>query len=419
MGMADHQSVANVNRPPVELQWSGKSDDSLRHIVTGIVDIRGWHSGFAECVCPSCGRIDAALFCDGRFPIVYCFSTGCAAHNATVNAEMVSRTKRIVGESGVKIRLTPQEKAQIQLRRDIKVLEAKAKNLMLPQLLLGKPVPKESWLDVSPYPVADLPVEQHWKALLSGLFEQEDFVPVSSAPDGVRLGHVPPLFWIGELYETGSSDHAVNFKTVVAWLAKGQPYGPQISVCSFKTQLVREGRILQMQDHGSRTKEWVEKKDYLVAESDSISPEQFGLVIRWIQGFATLRAIVDTGNKSLHCWFDIPAPPKRKTPPAPAYTNELWASWGSGGREEHDRLWKEWKNNYKAEIARDEWASQQFFRRKEEFYAILRGLGCDGKMFGLASTARLPGVERRDKNGTPTGRWQQLLFLNPKFSISI
>jgi hypothetical protein len=395
-----------------------KGDNPLRQIVDGVVDVRHWRSGFAECVCPSCDRTDAALFCDGRFPIVYCFSTGCAAHNATINAELISRTKQFVGESGIKIRLTPEEKAQIEFRRNIKILETKAKHLMLPQLLRGKPVAKASWLDVSPYPLISIPVEQHWKALLSGLFMWEDYRPACSAPGGgVLVEYVPPLIWIGELYETGGPEYYINFKTVAEWLAKPRPYGPQISVCSFKDYLFKGNGVLSMANHGSRTKEWVKRKDYFVAESDLISPEEFGLVIKWIQLFATIRAIVDTGNKSLHCWFDMPSSPKPTAPPAPPYVCESLLCWESRARGDNNRLWKEWKTKYKAEIARDEWAARQSFRRREEFYAILRGLGCDGKMFGLASTARLPGVERMDQTGSPTGRWQRLLYLNPKYPV--
>lgn len=342
-----------------------------------------WDKGFADCLCPACGRTDARLFCDGKFPVVHCFGSGCADFNAAINAELANRTKQIFGGRGFKLELTERDKAQIAYRRGLKKVEAQARNRLLPQLLRQPAVNLEQWERESPYPIAETPVEEHWRLLLSGLHKQEKTVAAHVAPGGgLLIGNDPPLVWTGHLWESGTPDYAMNFKTVVDWLALPCPYGPQVSVCTFRSSRHAGGdRHLGLKDCGSRSAEWVRAKDYFVAESDHLSREQFGLILRWVQKFTVLRAIIDTGNKSLHGWFDEPRPPL--------------------ARETH----------------RDKWELTEFYRHRDELYAILRGLGCDPNMFRRCSTARLPGVQRLDEEGQATGRWQRLVYLNPQYPI--
>jgi hypothetical protein len=110
----------------------------------------------------------------------------------------------------------------------------------------------------------------------------------------------------------------------------------------------------------------------LVIESDSLPLEGFGNVVMFVAEHMKLelRAVVFTGGKSVHCWFD--------------YNYLLFL-----GNTHYHR----------------------------ETLAVLTGLGCDPKMFGLASTTRMPGCERMDNDGRPTGNWQRLVFLDPKFSL--
>jgi len=89
-------------------------------------------------------------------------------------------------------------------------------------------------------------------------------------------------------------------------------------------------------------------------------------------GFLTLRAVVHTGGKSIHCWFDFPR-------------------YGSGNA----------------------------YNTNRELHAILAGLGCDPAMFRRAAIARLPGCRRTDKDGNLTDKWQRLVFLNPKYPINL
>ncbi len=384
----------------------------LRQAVAGILEVTRWDKGFADCECPACHRADARLFYDGKFPVVFCFSSGCATQNASVNEELRQRTKQIFGENGIPFKLTKEEKEQVESRRRLKAVEARAKNLMLPQLLKQPSVPLESWAASSPYPMRQVPVPEHWRLLLMALHKQEPAVSPYYVPGkGLYSGFTPPPIWIGELWETGKPEFARNFKSVVDWLKKRRPYGPQISVCTFQPSRYKGNDVLYLRNYASRSKEWVKQRLYLVLESDTLSREQFGHVIRWAMKFLTLRCIVDTGGKSIHAWFEAPDFPVPLTPDFGRLGDQDFEDW-SRRHDEH-------RQRYAKLIVKDAWRKAAFYRRRDEFYAILTGLGCDPGMFRLASTARLPGVERTDDEGNPTGRWQQLIHLNPKYPIEL
>ena len=60
--------------------------------------------------------------------------------------------------------------------------------------------------------------------------------------------------------------------------------------------------------------------------------------------------------------------------------------------------------------------ARRAFNDRERWYEGLDGLGCDPQALS-SLTARLPGVERLDRDGQPTGRWQRLLYLDPKCPV--
>jgi hypothetical protein len=116
--------------------------------------------------------------------------------------------------------------------------------------------------------------------------------------------------------------------------------------------------------HGPhRTVENISRQLLFTIESDTLTPEAFGAVINFLRKYTTLRAIVHTGGKSIHASFD--------------------------------------------------------FIFNVELSAILEGLGCDRQMMKYSLTTRLPGVERKDKNGMPTGKIQRLLYLDPTEEVTI
>jgi hypothetical protein len=162
-------------------------------------------------------------------------------------------------------------------------------------------------------------------------------------------------------------------------------------------------------------------------------------VINYFSRHATLRAIVDTGGKSFHAWFDIPAPPACPVSP-PSLTSlsveekEMfrWASkhWTTNGtaarimtdltaklkqiEKEDQPLQTAWYDANRHLLKRHEELVARHKLRVVELYEIAKGLGCDPKMFRFCPTARLPGCERHDEAGNPTERWQRLVFFDPK-----
>lgn len=162
MGWNDHFT----QRRQASVPWDEHSQQphapkDLRDVIEGLVEVTRWDKGFADCLCPSCGRSDGILFYDGRFPVVSCFSTGCADPNRRTNAELVERTKQVCGRRGGKFELTERDKAQIAFRRRLKFGEAQARSRLLPQLLKQSPVELKQWQRESPCPLAEVPVEKH------------------------------------------------------------------------------------------------------------------------------------------------------------------------------------------------------------------------------------------------------------------
>jgi hypothetical protein len=158
-----------------------------------------------------------------------------------------------------------------------------------------------------------------------------------------RLFEPDEVLWVAdELWQSGPGfrDH---FRRISDLIADGANSGRYTCPSTFI-----EGAC-------HRKKEMVQTPKYLVVESDSLTHDESGAVFNWMkqQGYV-LRAVVDTGNKSLHGWFDRPS-------------EEVIPS-----------------------LKRD-----------------LIHLGCDPKMFGLSQPCRLPGVIRPE-----TGKFQRLIYFN-------
>lgn len=134
---------------------------------------------------------------------------------------------------------------------------------------------------------------QDWRLFVSCLFGREDVV------------------WIGELRDSGRAEHADRFRTCGAWMRCDTRPASRTCAATFKP-----GSF-------ARSAEAVARVPYVVIEADE--PPTLGrkpetpaeietckawnrAVIRWLVEAAglTLRAVVDTGHKSLHGWFDHP-----------------------------------------------------------------------------------------------------------------
>ena len=104
------------------------------------------------------------------------------------------------------------------------------------------------------------------------------------------------ILWCGQQYESGQPRHAANFKTAAEWLSKGRAPGPLTTGWTFA-----EGSV-------SRCKERAMSRRYLVLESDKLDEASTVSVFWWLKEKMQLRlrAVVHSGNRSLHGWFDLP-----------------------------------------------------------------------------------------------------------------
>ena len=147
----------------------------------------------------------------------------------------------------------------------------------LPEILAAFPWPAVQMFSDSPDSLAGDPAED-WRLLLN-LYRPEDFV------------------WIGDVRESGHERHASRFQPAARWLESDTcPVGPFTLFVVLKPGAC------------SRTKADVASQPFLVAESDKLGKDESGAVFRWLREEVglTLRAVVDTGNRSLHGWFVRP-----------------------------------------------------------------------------------------------------------------
>lgn len=186
------------------------------------------------------------------------------------------------------------------------------------------------------------PIDQFY-SFLGGMFEADEII------------------WTGQVHNSGDGlpdmpiEHKRNIRSrnekhfrPRGVLRYGPPYFEFTSHCTF-----RPGTW-------SRRNADVMEHKYMVIESDILSLDEIGSVFSWLHSEGhTLRAVVFSGKRSLHGWFD----------------------WPTG-------------------IA------------LETILGTLKGLGCDPSTLRASQPVRLPGMTRRD-----TGKIQSLLYLDPRYPI--
>jgi hypothetical protein len=104
------------------------------------------------------------------------------------------------------------------------------------------------------------------------------------------------VVWIGPKGASGHEQYATHWRPAGEWLAA--PSAPAPFICP---SVFKPGSY-------ARTVENVTARRFLVVESDTLTKADVCAVFRWCMKTMRLRAIVDTGGKSLHGWFDTPAP---------------------------------------------------------------------------------------------------------------
>jgi hypothetical protein len=339
------------------LMTANSNPGLIRRTVERVVDIDHWRDGYGQCFCP----LDhpARVYIDKKFPYLSCLHQRCKAEVREVNRDLERETKREFGEHGIKIIQSRKEKIEIEKAKreaiKLRCMTAQIQARILPGLLAQQPITLDDWRDASPFNVRAIPIKEQWRYLLAGLYCPAD------------------LLWLGKLCQTESA----NFRPVREWLAVKFHPGDQMCPATFARS-----------DLG-RTVKGAKLRPYLILESDTVPLEQFGNVAMYaveIEGL-TLRAAVFTGGKSCHFWFDTP----------------FWTI-----AEPIDvsfcKIYNPWQQH----------------ELREELEARLEGLGCDPDMWRMHSTTRLPGCERTkegDWTDEGTGKWQELIYLNPKYQI--
>ena len=263
---------------------------------------------------------DCKAFNNDGIPRLYCLHQSCTYEISEANTRLYDHSQPAKASKNTQVRSRGSARAkQEQLRKWAATL--------LPTILADYSWPVAGLPAASPENLTGVREEEHWRYLIDYLFEPDDLV------------------WIGrDEKDTGSPNHCWRFRTMMKWLDCEKCPGPFTCPSTFKAGTY------------SRSASSILTTKYLVVESDTLSRDDMAAVFHWLELEAKMpvRAVVDTGNRSLHGWFDYPPP---------------------------DEI--------------------------PNLKVVLTALGCDPAMFKSSQPCRLPGALRN-------GRYQRLLYLNHK-----
>ena len=273
------------------------------------------------------GRRDCVVYINNGVPRLHCFHQSCRSVRESLNAELYRLAKRRGNPSWQRVpskefreQQQARDDAQMEVERERKLAAS-----MVPAILQEYDWPVSAMLADSPVAI-NLPVPQQWCYIL------ELFAPYD-------------VIWIGrDKQDSGSLHHQSRFRAADQWLTKASCPGSFICPNAFYAGV--HERLIKH----------VLAPRFLVLESDNVlNRDQVGAVFRWVEACLSLqlRAVVDSGNKSLHGWFEYPPP--------------------------------------------------EVFQKVRRW---LPDMGCDPALFTLNQPCRLPGAWRSD-----TQRYQRLLYL--------
>ena len=300
-----------------------------------------------HCTCPGAAlhsspthKKHCTIFLDGA-PTIHCFHSSCQSAVANANFRIRSTIgKERFGSKPYTPTLAEQlirgERGRKKREEEKLIAMTKASLPLIVKKFYGSPA--DLW-EASPVRLLDGPADD-WRMLLH-LFPPHSIVWIGDIRDSA--GESKPG-WL----KARAREH---FRRVEDWLdLNGTPRGPLICPNIF------------VQGSASRCKSNVTSKPFLVVESDVLSHEESIAVIFFLKQKYRLRAVIDTGGKSLHAWFDHP--PDEDIP---------------------------------------------------QLKTVLAHLGCDPAMFTASQAVRLAGVPRYS---TDTGKpccymgYQSLLYLD-------
>lgn len=304
---------------PERTQYRDKPTVAAEKIV-GPVDWISSDTGFLECPgkenhSTRNGEKDCRITLDGA-PTLHCFHDGCGPVIQSLNAAL-RRTILSENFSGY-CRPKPYNRAPNQQEKIARRAEK-----ALPGILEKYSVPLE-----------DSPTK------LAGDVKGETL-------QWLKLFRDDDVLWIGNTTDSGSDDRCRNhFVPVWHWQRRLSGLVPHPDFRLTCPSVFKPGSR-------HRSNDSVLEKRFLVVESDTLTREQTTAVFQWLRELLPLRAVVSTGNKSVHGWFTYPHP---------------------------------------TQLA--------------ELKVVLPKLGCDSKMFTPSQPCRRPGGLREN------GNYQRLLWLN-------
>lgn len=363
-----------------------------REIVDGIIHDVDWDGDIGYAPCPGVGLhsnrktgpTDLMVVLSGAGN-AWCFHDSC---HTVVHPLAETLREKFRENAIVELECDEESKKREAYGLALSRVEGRARTIVLRKLLDLPPKPLDEWSAISPCPIPEN-VEEHAHLFVRSLFGNDD------------------VLWMGQPHDSGQPQHLANFKTASEWLTRPALEGPFIGFTTFKPGIYHRGV------------DTIAARPYFVVESDSISKEQFGRIVEHVieSGFL-LRALIDTGGKSLHAWFDV------YNRPIKDYESELLKhpDWPRGWddyrklpidefmrvRSNLNRLWSDAVQSRKRDVA-------NLKRERDERVAYLRGLGCDPKMLKSVLISRLPGVQRLNEDGSFRG-WQRLHYLRPRES---
>jgi hypothetical protein len=260
---------------------------------------------------------DCKIMLNGA-PTITCFHSSCKGMVEDANKRL---RKAMGGEKFEKRIITEDERALLRKRNEERMIE---KNLQEFTKYSSETIfeifawsPDDMWEESPVRLIGDIERDSE---LFLKLFNSDDVV------------------WIGDVTDTGHPGNTDNFRQVKEWTSD--------RFKNFTCPSVFTPRSY------SRSNANVLARRFLVIESDILTQDQICAVFKLCRRFMELRAVVYTGGKSLHGWFDYP-------------------------EEATIRVLKQ----------------------------ILPLIGCDEALFKASQPVRFPGVLRGDK-------YQSLLYLN-------
>ena len=229
-----------------------------------------WNStvlGYAQCPgkdlhSNSSSPRDCRITIDGA-PTIYCVHNSCASVisecNRRLRSDIAKARPQLKKSNRYKPQTSPEAIQNAEVMSILEKYEIDPKDIYQnsPDQLIGV-----SQLDL-------------WRAFL-GIFKTDDIV------------------WVGDIKDSGGQRHSRHFKPVSEWVKHNSCPGPRITPSTYNPDVY------------SRCASNVLNHKFIVIESDTRPHREQWTIINFIRTFTPLRAVIDSGNKSLHAWFDSP-----------------------------------------------------------------------------------------------------------------